>query len=124
MLAQRAARLDVRVDQHAPADPLAPNAGTDRVDDTGNVTARNSRHSHGQAGHALEHEDVEVVEAAGLDGDHRLAGAGGGLGPVRAEPDLVEAAVGVDRDGAHGYLGGSGAASPPVSAVRSIVMAP
>jgi hypothetical protein len=103
VLAKGAARLDVRVDQHAPADPLAPNAGTDRVHDSRYVTARNSRHSHRQAGHALEHEDVEVVEAAGLDGDHRLVGAGRGLGPVRAELDLVEAAVRLDRDRAHRY---------------------
>ena len=56
---------------------------------------------HGQARHAVEHEDVEVVEAAGLDVDHRLAGPGLGLGPVGAEPELVEAAVGLDRDRAH-----------------------
>src|SRR5581483_12351658 len=65
------------------------------------VAARDARHLHRQPRHPAQHEDVEVVEPAGLHLHHRLPRPRRRLRPVVAEPDLLQAAVGVDRDRPH-----------------------
>jgi len=103
VLAQGAARLDVRVDQHTLADPVARHAGPHRVHHARDVATRDARHLDRQAGHAVQHEDVEVVQPAGLHLHHRLARPCRGLRPVAAQAHLLQAAVSVDRDCLQGF---------------------
>ena len=93
--------LERGIDQHPlpHRDPL--HAGADLGHHPRDVAAADERQRGLLPRHAAPDEDVEMVERAGVDLHHRLAGAGARGRNVRFQPQRIAAAVFADDNGAH-----------------------
>jgi len=80
--------------------PYCGDAGSNFVDDTSDVAARDMRERNGETRNTLAYPKIQMVEGAGVDADESFAEARFGFGDVGVAEDVGSAVV-IEKDRFH-----------------------
>src|SRR2546422_7782370 len=92
---------DTGIEHHAVSRPDIDHVRSDRFDDAGAVRAHDVRQLFGSSGQALRHEQVEVIQRRGANGDAHFTRLGSGRIWNVGDVKVLNPAGGGENAGAH-----------------------